>query len=152
MGFGYRGFSRRALRILDKPARIYEKPRRLLFAGFFINQISTRWYLSGNSFRIFRITIRYYATFSTERGAGIFSPHDPKYSTLTGVDSPSQVSDDQLYESDPTLAVLDFEGTEPISGNTPSLSGKVLLLNGNYEPLSICGVQKAIILIYLEKA
>jgi 5-methylcytosine-specific restriction endonuclease McrA len=98
------------------------------------------------------ITNNDYAAFSHERGADVFSPHDTKYTTLKGLETPSQASDDQLYESDPTLAVLDFEGSEPISGNTPSLSGKVLLLNGNYEPLSICGVQKAIILIYLEKA
>jgi 5-methylcytosine-specific restriction endonuclease McrA len=33
-----------------------------------------------------------------------------------------------------------------------SLSGKVLILNGNYEPLAVCNVQKAIILLYLDKA
>jgi 5-methylcytosine-specific restriction endonuclease McrA len=56
------------------------------------------------------------------------------------------------HESDSTLAILEFEGHEPLSGRSPSLSGKVLLLNGNYEPLSICTVQKAIILIFMEKA
>lgn len=35
---------------------------------------------------------------------------------------------------------------------SPSLSGKVLVLNGNYEPLAICSVPKAIILLYLDKA
>jgi 5-methylcytosine-specific restriction endonuclease McrA len=33
-----------------------------------------------------------------------------------------------------------------------TLGGKVLLLNGNYEPLSICSVQKAIVLLVMEKA
>jgi 5-methylcytosine-specific restriction endonuclease McrA len=32
------------------------------------------------------------------------------------------------------------------------LNGKVLILNGNYEPLAITSVEKAIILMYLEKA
>lgn len=35
---------------------------------------------------------------------------------------------------------------------SPTLSGKVLLLNGNYEPLTICSVQKAIILLFMGKA
>lgn len=33
-----------------------------------------------------------------------------------------------------------------------TLSGKVLILNQNYEPLSVCSVQKAIILLWLGKA
>ncbi len=33
-----------------------------------------------------------------------------------------------------------------------TLNGKVLVLNGNYEPLAICSVEKAIVLMYLEKA
>jgi len=32
------------------------------------------------------------------------------------------------------------------------MSGKVLILNQNYEPMSICNVQKAVILLYLGKA
>jgi 5-methylcytosine-specific restriction endonuclease McrA len=35
---------------------------------------------------------------------------------------------------------------------SPALSGKVLILNGNYEPLAICSVQKAIVLLFLGKA
>lgn len=33
-----------------------------------------------------------------------------------------------------------------------TLTGKVLVLNGNYEPLAICSVEKAIVLMYLSKA
>jgi 5-methylcytosine-specific restriction endonuclease McrA len=44
---------------------------------------------------------------------------------------------------------LDDDDLHPSS---PSLSGKVLILNGNYEPLAICSVQKAIILLFLDKA
>jgi 5-methylcytosine-specific restriction endonuclease McrA len=33
-----------------------------------------------------------------------------------------------------------------------SLNGKVLILNGNYEPLAVASVEKAIVLLYLEKA
>lgn len=32
------------------------------------------------------------------------------------------------------------------------ISGKVLVLNQNYEPMSVCNVQKAVILLYLGKA
>jgi 5-methylcytosine-specific restriction endonuclease McrA len=32
------------------------------------------------------------------------------------------------------------------------MSGKVLILNQNYEPMSVCNVQKAIVLLYLGKA
>jgi 5-methylcytosine-specific restriction endonuclease McrA len=60
------------------------------------------------------------------------------------------IADDREAES--TLALIEFEGNEPLSGSSPSLSGKVLLLNGNYEPLSICSVQKAIVLLFMEKA
>ncbi|MDH7516273.1 MAG: HNH endonuclease [Bacteroidota bacterium] len=32
------------------------------------------------------------------------------------------------------------------------LSGRVLILNQSYEPITVCNVQKAVILVYLEKA
>ena len=38
------------------------------------------------------------------------------------------------------------------NGRGSKLSRKVLVLNNNYEPLSICNVKKAICLLYLEKA
>lgn len=57
-----------------------------------------------------------------------------------------------LDEDDVAEIVLNSESPE-LSGNlSPSLSGKVLLLNGNYEPLTICSVQKAIILLFMGKA
>ncbi len=37
-------------------------------------------------------------------------------------------------------------------GSNGKLNRKVLVLNHNYEPLSICNVKKAVILLYLEKA
>jgi 5-methylcytosine-specific restriction endonuclease McrA len=45
-----------------------------------------------------------------------------------------------------------FDTDDLLHAPSPSLSGKVLVLNGNYEPLAICSVQKAIILLYLDKA
>ncbi|MBR9977525.1 MAG: HNH endonuclease [Bacteroidetes bacterium] len=35
---------------------------------------------------------------------------------------------------------------------TSTLSGRVLILNQSYEPLSVCNVQKAVILLFLQKA
>ncbi len=32
------------------------------------------------------------------------------------------------------------------------MSGKVLILNHNYEPISVCNIQKAVVLLYLGKA
>ncbi len=55
-------------------------------------------------------------------------------------------------EDDVTNAVLNSDSPELTGTATPSLSGKVLLLNGNYEPLTICSVQKAIVLLFLDKA
>lgn len=42
-----------------------------------------------------------------------------------------------------------FEGTEK---KPAGISGRVLVLNQSYEPLSVCSVQKAVILLYLRKA
>jgi 5-methylcytosine-specific restriction endonuclease McrA len=41
------------------------------------------------------------------------------------------------------------------SGNhsgSRDISGRVLVLNQSYEPISVCSVQKAVVLVYLEKA
>jgi len=48
----------------------------------------------------------------------------------------------------------DFErsSSNKASGYNGKLSGKVLVLNQNYEAMSICNVQRAIILLYLGKA
>lgn len=40
----------------------------------------------------------------------------------------------------------------PAGSRDSTLYGKVLILNQNYEPLSVCNVQKAIILLWLGKA
>lgn len=56
----------------------------------------------------------------------------------------SQSENSELHQND-------FDD-EVISPTNVALSGKVLILNGNYEPLAICNVQKAIILLYLRKA
>ena len=37
-------------------------------------------------------------------------------------------------------------------GSNGKLSSKVLVLNQNYEPMSVCNVKKAIILLFLGKA
>ncbi len=42
-----------------------------------------------------------------------------------------------------------FENTKHVNGK---LNAKVLILNQSYEPLTICNIKKAIILIYLGKA
>jgi len=41
---------------------------------------------------------------------------------------------------------------EQVCTNNGKLNAKVLLLNQSYEPLTVCNVKKAIILIYLRKA
>ncbi|HEY3875910.1 MAG TPA: HNH endonuclease [Candidatus Kapabacteria bacterium] len=48
-----------------------------------------------------------------------------------------------------TLAIDD---DQEFSSAHSKLGGKVLILNGNYEPLAITNVEKAIILLYLSKA
>lgn len=45
-----------------------------------------------------------------------------------------------------------FGKFEKAIGSNGKLSRKVLVLNNNYEPLSICNVKKALILLYLGKA
>lgn len=45
-----------------------------------------------------------------------------------------------------------FSKFEKTIGSNGKLSRKVLVLNNNYEPLSICNVKKALILLYLGKA
>jgi 5-methylcytosine-specific restriction endonuclease McrA len=45
---------------------------------------------------------------------------------------------------------LIFEGYE--SEHAPAISGRVLILNQSYEPVTICSVQKAVILLFLHKA
>jgi 5-methylcytosine-specific restriction endonuclease McrA len=66
--------------------------------------------------------------------------------------------DDGHMPSDDRSTVLlngihsDLERYDSLDVEHSSLSGKVLILNGNYEPLAICNVQKAIILLYLNKA
>jgi len=45
-----------------------------------------------------------------------------------------------------------FSKYEKTIGSNGKLSRKVLVLNNNYEPLSICNVKKALILLYLGKA
>lgn len=37
-------------------------------------------------------------------------------------------------------------------GQAPAISGRVLILNQSYEPVTVCSVQKAIVLLYLRKA
>ena len=47
---------------------------------------------------------------------------------------------------------LDLDDEQEFSSAHSKLGGKVLILNGNYEPLAITSVEKAIILLYLAKA
>ncbi len=47
------------------------------------------------------------------------------------------------------ITEVDFER---VNGNNGILNAKVLLLNQSYEPLSLCNVKKAVILMYLGKA
>ncbi len=62
-------------------------------------------------------------------------------------------ADDGFIPSDNSSQLSDSDlDDDPLSPNDPTLSGKVLILNGNYEPLAICNVQKAIVLLYLHKA
>ena len=37
-------------------------------------------------------------------------------------------------------------------GTTPAMNGEVLVLNSDYEPLNVCNLRRAIILVYLGKA
>ncbi len=57
-----------------------------------------------------------------------------------------------LEEDDAAESVLNSDSPELSGTLSPSLSGKVLLLNGNYEPLTICSVQKAVVLLFMGKA
>jgi 5-methylcytosine-specific restriction endonuclease McrA len=51
-----------------------------------------------------------------------------------------------------SVSQLSLEEDENFSPAHSKLGGKVLILNGNYEPLAITSVEKAIILLYLGKA
>ena len=62
-------------------------------------------------------------------------------------------ADDGASLSDTSPLVLDGDFDEDFHDHRgATLNGKVLILNGNYEPLAISNVQKAIILLYLGKA
>lgn len=41
---------------------------------------------------------------------------------------------------------------DPRREHAPAISGRVLILNQSYEPVTVCSVQKAVVLLYLHKA
>jgi 5-methylcytosine-specific restriction endonuclease McrA len=58
---------------------------------------------------------------------------------------------DGRHHPSPHLAHLD-EDEHEFQPSHSTMHGKVLILNGNYEPLAISSVEKAIVLLYLDKA
>lgn len=73
------------------------------------------------------------------RSHSAYTKADDSSSSLLGLHSDEGALDD-ILESE------DFHPTHR------TLQGKVLVLNGNYEPLVIVSVEKAIVLLYLDKA
>lgn len=71
--------------------------------------------------------------------------HSPKL--LSARHSPAR----GLATDDPELFPYDLDDQDFFPSHS-TLHGKVLVLNGNYEPLAICTVEKAIVLLYLNKA
>jgi 5-methylcytosine-specific restriction endonuclease McrA len=55
----------------------------------------------------------------------------------------------EAFASTPPTTETDYQ---PEPDSTSPLSGRVLVLNQSYEPMSVCNVQKAMVLLFLNKA
>jgi len=63
-----------------------------------------------------------------------------------------RADDGYISPEESSSSGLELHDDDSSDYGSGTLSGKVLILNGNYEPLAICNVPKAIILLYLYKA